>query len=410
MNKFFRVTLLVLLLELAIFIFGFMLLQNRGTSFDNGQARVEIKRACDEIRTGKTTEQDLADIAEHYPRILSIRIFDPDVVDNGEYRVEKVNHNLYRFNYKVEKNGKEPFILALFFALLFLLTLFLLFYVEQKILRPVKNMTELTRELARGNLSRPLLQEKSGYLKSFLWSVDMLREKLEENRRREMALEKEKKSLVLSLVHDIKTPLSAMDLYTRALMDNLYVDEEKKTAALRGIAKNKEEIRSYVDQISRASREDFLHLEVNVQENYISSVMDPVRAYYQDKLQLLSIPFTIEPFEDALIRCDRDRLVEVLQNCMENAIKYGDGKQISIWIHQEEDCKLFTITNTGCTLKEEELDAVFDSFYRGSNVGDQQGSGLGLYICRELLHKMDGDIFAEIEDHCFQVTLVLRKI
>ncbi|MBQ5484267.1 MAG: HAMP domain-containing histidine kinase [Lachnospiraceae bacterium] len=289
------------------------------------------------------------------------------------------------------------------------MTLGAFFYVDKRILRPAENMTELTRELAKGNLSRPLLQEKSGYLKSFLWSVDMLRETLEDNRRREMALEKEKRSLVLSLAHDIKTPLSALDLYTKALSDNLYEDEEKKNAALLGIAKNKEEIRSYVDRITAASREDFLNLEVRAQEAYISSVMDPVRKYYRDKLQLLSIPFTILLYEDALIRCDRDRLVEVLQNCMENAVKYGDGREITVSIRQEEECKLFTVKNTGCTLREDELDAVFDSFYRGSNAGNQPGSGLGLYICRQLLHKMDGEIYAEMEDGCFLVTLVLRK-
>lgn len=410
MNKLRRVALLVLFLELAIFMFSYVSLMYQGGRKDRGMVRVEIKRAKEQIRQGKTTDEDLRAIAEEYALIRDIRVYDPGYVDNREYRVEEVGGSLYQFDYETKSTGEAGSLLLFSFFALFLMTLGAFFYVDKRILRPAENMTELTRELAKGNLSRPLLQEKSGYLKSFLWSVDMLRETLEDNRRREMALEKEKRSLVLSLAHDIKTPLSALDLYTKALSDNLYEDEEKKNAALLGIAKNKEEIRSYVDRITAASREDFLNLEVRAQEAYISSVMDPVRKYYRDKLQLLSIPFTILPYEDALIRCDRDRLVEVLQNCMENAVKYGDGREITVSIRQEEECKLFTVKNTGCTLREDELDAVFDSFYRGSNAGNQPGSGLGLYICRQLLHKMDGEIYAEIEDGCFLVTLVLRKV
>ena len=66
--------------------------------------------------------------------------------------------------------------------------------------------------------------------------------------------------------------------------------------------------------------------------------------------------------------CDRmgyiqrkERMVEVLQNVMENAIKYGDGKSIRISFGEEEDCKLVHIENSGCNLKKEELPSLFSS-------------------------------------------------
>ena len=99
-----------------------------------------------------------------------------------------------------------------------------------------------------------------------------------------------------------------------------------------------------------------------------------------------------------------------LQNIMENAIKYGDGDRISITVDEEENCKLILVENTGCQLKEEELPQLFDSFYRGSNSANIAGSGLGLYICKELMHQMDGEIFAKISGGSFGVTLVLKKV
>ena len=99
----------------------------------------------------------------------------------------------------------------------------------------------------------------------------------------------------------------------------------------------------------------------------------------------------------------------VIQNIMENAIKYGDGKQIEITFADEEDCRLIYISNTGCSINEEELPYLFDSFYRGSNSHNIKGSGLGLYICRQLMLKMDGEVFADINDNIFRVGVVVRK-
>ena len=55
---------------------------------------------------------------------------------------------------------------------------------------------------------------------------------------------------------------------------------------------------------------------------------------------------------------------------------------------------MIQISNTGIPVKREEIPHLFDSFYRGSNVGEKEGNGLGLYICREMMRKMEGDIFA----------------
>ena len=104
---------------------------------------------------------------------------------------------------------------------------------------------------------------------------------------------------------------------------------------------------------------------------------------------------------NVLIKADGDRLVEVIQNIIENAIKYGDGRYIGLSAHREEDEFLIEVENTGCELEEAEEVHIFDSFYRGSNVGSQPGSGLGLYICRKLIHAMEGEIFAEIKEDTY---------
>ena len=153
-----------------------------------------------------------------------------------------------------------------------------------------------------------------------------------------------------------------------------------------------------------------MELEVHVGEAYLADVMEGITAYYKDKLSVLHTEFEVGEFDNALMSVDKDRLVESLQNLMENAIKYGDGRKISRSFNDEEDCKLITVSNTGCSLEDSEMNNIFDSFYRGSNTTNIQGNGLGLYIVKQLMTKMDGDVFATKEADDFNVTLVVRKV
>ena len=98
-----------------------------------------------------------------------------------------------------------------------------------------------------------------------------------------------------------------------------------------------------------------------------------------------------------------------MQNLIENAVKYGDGHSIELLFAEESGCQLVTVKNSGCTLPETELPHIFDSFWRGSNAGSNAGSGLGLAICRQLMHLMNGDIFAEIQGDAMCITLVFIK-
>ena len=289
-------------------------------------------------------------------------------------------------------------------------TAILLWYIGKKVVRPFQKMGGMAKELAKGNLTTPVKAEKSRYFGQFLWGVDMLRENLQKEREERLALQKEKNTLVLSLSHDIKTPLSAIELYVKALSDNLYQEEEKRQQALEGIGRNTEQIKSYVNEIVHNLREDFLLLEVNCKEFYLTALVKAIAAYYEEKIKLLHGKLKIDQTEECLLYGDFDRTVEVLQNICENALKYGDGQWLHLTFAEEEDCRLITVENSGSTLAEEELPHIFDSFYRGSNSENVKGSGLGLYICKNLLHQMDGEIFAKIRKDIFSVTVVLKKM
>lgn len=232
---------------------------------------------------------------------------------------------------------------------------------------------------------------------------------MEQQKARELNLQRDKKMLLLSLSHDIKTPLSAIKLYAKALSRGLYTDKEKQLEIAESINAKADEIEHYVTQIVTASREDFLTLEVTMGEFYLAELVEKIRIYYAEKLSLVKTDFSVGEYRNFLIRGDLDRSIEVIQNMIENAIKYGDGRKISIHFSEEEGCALLTVRNSGCTLPDTDLPHMFDSFWRGTNAETEKGSGLGLYICRQLMRKMNGEAFAEIRSGDMCVTALFEK-
>lgn len=408
MNKFRKLIVVIIIFEiLTIGIFNYFLLYKDGGSKDR-LYKVEAHRIYNEIKNKDEYAKNPEKIdLSKYDAIIKVSKFANDSTDN-DYIVKEYNGVYYQIEYRSDISNKEVILINGILIVVALFITGILIYIYLKVIKPFYNMSNMTYELAKGNLTNPIKEEKSKFFGKFLWGMDMLREKLESNKQEELRYQKEKKTLLLSLSHDIKTPLSAIDLYTKALKENLYDTEEKRVEALDGISGNVTTIKNYVNEIHKISREEFLNLEVKDQEVYLKDVIEDISKYYKEKLGLLHTSFIIDEYNNILLKGDRDRIVEVIQNIIENAIKYGDGKEVGISFSEEEDYKLISIRNSGNTLDESLIPNIFDSFYRGDNTDNIQGNGLGLYICKNLMKNMGGDIYAEVANENFIVTIVVK--
>ena len=405
MRKTGLIVILVILLEVLLAVGSNFLFLHVQDSNVGREYRVEIERVSRQITHG-----DIPDLSDcRY--VTGVEPFLSGQMTNDEFTAAiGPDGTVYRITYRItQSNRRGILVINLIWGFVLLLTVGASIYIYRKILHPFREFSELPVELSKGNLSVPLKEEKNRYFGRYLWGMDMLREKLEEEKERQLALEKEKKTLVLTMSHDIKTPLSAIKLYNKALASGIYDDEEKKQEAHRGIERNLEELEKYVEDIREAAREDFLQLHVQDGEWYLSEVIHKIDSLYGEKAKQIHTEFVIGKYTDCMLKGDPDRALEVMQNFMENALKYGDGRRITIRFSEEEDCRLVTVENTGCNLPEKELPNIFDSFYRGSNADKVKGSGLGLYICRQLMRAMDGEAYAEMGMDTFSVTAVFRK-
>ena len=371
--------------------------------------KVEVSRIERELSQGAQVS------AGDYPHITGIYSYDgsPDFYSSdGEYLIREINGQLWRIDYtdsEPHSSGRTFVLMNVFLAAFAAAVIGILLYIRRSIIKPFNEISELPEKLSKGNLTIPLKEKKSRYFGRFIWGLDMLRQELEQSRQRELEYARNEKTFLLSLSHDIKTPLAAIKLYAKALSKGIYTTADKQRSAADSIDGKADEIEGIVKELSANLSSDFMDFDVRSGEFYLSEVMDEIEDYYTDKLSVTRTEFNIEKYSDCMLSGDPDRLVEVLQNIMENAVKYGDGRSISVSFSEEEDCRLITVANTGCTLPEEELPHIFDSFWRGSNTGSQSGSGLGLYICRRLMALMNGDIYADTDSGTMKVTVVCRK-
>lgn len=369
-----------------------------------GLYRVEAGRLAKEIEN--TGSYDLSD----YPHITGV-FTEADgklYASDEHYLIIEAGGTLYRVEYSSGEEQHGFWAINGTLIALFLLTVGTLLYIWRHIIAPFGRLSDVPQELARGNLAVPIPEEKSRFFGKFTWGVNLLRESVEESRKKEITLQREKKLLLLSLSHDIKTPLSAIKLNAKALARDLYTDAEKRREAAESINVRADEIERFVSEITKAASEDFMSFEVSIGEEFLSRIITRIASRYASQLAMSGTDFVMGKYDDCILSCDPDRLAECLQNLIENAVKYGDGKRIEISFDKMDGCELITVSNTGCTLEAKELPQIFGSFHRGGNADKVQGNGLGLFICKKLMSLMDGEIYADIRDGSFYATLVVR--
>ncbi len=393
--------------------------QKKDTSYLVGVNRLELQIQKEEEKTGKLT----SDLDVTWETItgydcISVNSSSEEIQSflngsEGEQIIYATEQGYYKITYEEKQRsmfGIFFWVNACFMLVLILVVVYSI-YIQQEILKPMEQIVELPYELAKGNLTVPLKENKHKLFGRLLWGLDMLRQHIEDGRKRELALEKERKMFLLSLTHDIKTPLSVIKLNAQALQRNIYKEEEKKRQVAESILQKADELWEYISSIIHSQREDFMEFTVEVGEAYTEEIAGEMQQYYREKMEQMHIDFWCTSSSNCLILVDKERVIEILQNIIENAVKYGDGGSIELVGKKQEEAYCFTITNTGCNLDEREVVHIFDSFFRGSNVENQEGSGLGLFICRKLVGMMEGEIFAEIVDwkekKALRVTIML---
>ena len=316
-DRVFIITIITVIIITATFNIGMV---SGSNPYSGRQYRVEIKRLASGIEKNGSNNIDLSG-CQYVTGIQEYNGSRQFYNVNSDYYICEINNVLYRFDYIHESENNIGILVKadIIIGIMALAVIAVFVFVRQKILLPFSQFADMPYELSKGNLVVPVKESKNHYFGKFLWGVELLRENMEQQKQRELKLQKDKNTLLLSISHDIKTPLSAIKLYSRALTANLYNDSSKQAEIAENINKKADEIEKFVSQIARASSEEYLSLDVNTGEFFLSAVVSKIDVYYSEKLKLGNTGFTIGRYADCLVYGDISRSEEVLQNIRENA-------------------------------------------------------------------------------------------
>lgn len=300
--------------------------------------------------------------------------------------------------------------LSVIITLIYLFSVYRILMIDRNIIKPIERISKITKQIATGYIGEINLQYKNGYVKDFIWSLDMLREQLTYEKDKNSELEKQRKTLVAGLSHDIKTPLSSIKNYTIALKEGVYEKEEDINNALDVILDKTDIIDRLTKELLETSSHAMGDIVVTTKDVYLKDVHQHLNRIIHQKIDLFHIKYN-EPVidENILVEVDLNRLSEVFDNIIENALKYGDMKELSVEYSKEDNYKLIIIKNTGHPIPESEIKHIFTSYYRGSNISDRPGYGLGLFISKQIMKNMNGDIFAMNNDGAVSFVIVIKQ-
>lgn len=335
---------------------------------------------------------------------ISSATSDYDVIRNIEVD-GKVSGYLIVHNPKAELEKQTNMKIALFVMSLILLTVVIsvLYYVylKRRVLDPFKKLKGFAVKVAGGNLDTPLEMDKGNVFGPFTESFDIMREELKASREREEKAVKSRKELVAQLSHDIKTPVSSIKAMTDVM--SLTASEEDKVT-INAINAKADQIDSLISNLFHATLEELEQLEVKPEDINSTDIVQMIKdADYLNKIEKLDI-------KDAVVFADRLRLNQVLNNIIFNSYKYADTMiNVTSRFENAGSKYLFIeIEDKGPGVPEEELEMITQKFKRGSNAGNKDGSGLGLYISDYLMNKMEGSLTVRNTGDGFAVEIGIK--
>ncbi len=261
-------------------------------------------------------------------------------------------------------------------------------YIYLAILRPFDKMKEFAVKISAGDFNLPLLYQRANYFGEFTWAFDSMRKEITKARTCEKEAIDNNKTVIATLSHDIKTPIASIRAYAEGLGASMDTSYEKRERYVSVIIKK-------CDEVSRLTDDLFLHSISDLDKLQITPEKLEICSFLEEAVQEISASHGDVAFHKAdftaYVDADRNRLTQIAENIINNARKYARS-DMDVFLTKEDGRVGLHFRDYGSGIPDEDMPFIFGKFYRGSNCGEEQGSGLGLYIVRYIAGKMDGSV------------------
>ena len=303
----------------------------------------------------------------------------------------------------------------------------ILVYINIRILKPFEDMKEYASKISAGDLDTTLKMDRGNYFGAFTWAFDNMRREIVKSRRAEKEAIENNKTVIATLSHDIKTPMASIRAYAEAFEANMDTTPEKRQKYL-SIMMQK------CDEVSKLTNDLFLHSISEMDRLEVSSdKLDLVEFLEKDVRELFTeeseykivLPEGVK--EGIYINADRSRFLQIIENMKSNAEKYAKTPvEIKLEVNTVNDSNVEETSDVssddkdydirlhfrdfGPGIPDEEIPFITGKFYRGKNVGNENGSGLGLYIVKELIDRMGAKLLILNSDPGLDMVMDFKRV
>jgi len=207
-------------------------------------------------------------------------------------------------------------------------------------------------------------------------------------------------NFLMAVTHELKTPLASIEIYIDTLLSSK-IPAEKKTRILPRMKSDLVRLEKLVENILEAGRFERSGYRLHREVVDLSALLERLVNRYRHLPWETPVEIDTEIGPAVHVSADPEALSRAVEAVLENALKYNDKEAVKLHIALSTDNRAarIDIVDNGLGLNRGDREAIFDRFYRvGSELSrERPGSGLGLYLCREILRAHGGDVVAESE-------------
>jgi signal transduction histidine kinase len=259
-------------------------------------------------------------------------------------------------------------------------------FVGRRLIRPVDDLRTVSRRIAGGDYSARATVPTELELASLAEDVNALAGRLE-------ATEQRRSHLLAEVAHELRTPITVVRGQMEALLDRVVEPTDEVFAT---VADEASRLQRLVDDLSLLSRADEGALAIETERIDLGELAARAVVKLEPQFVHAGVSSTIDAASGPLIvRGDRDRLAQVLTNLLGNALGHTPaGGAVTVRTARSGGLAVVDVIDTGRGIPVDELERIFDRFYRLPDAEARAGRGIGLTIARSLARAHGGDVVA----------------
>lgn len=287
------------------------------------------------------------------------------------------------------------FQLLLFVTLFGISSLLYSLWTAKRITGPLEQIASAIQGMEKGEYSERL-NIAGGYEFSVIQQrFNNMAESLERSEAENRRLQEGKRRMLADLSHDLKTPMTTIQGYAKALELGIYENEEKKESVLQLIYNKATHVTGLIDQLFNLAKLDRSDYPMVMEMVDVGELLREVAADFYESLESKQFQLAAEiPAEKVLLKCDPNLIRRAVTNLLSNALQHNPaGTQVTIQLMQSERWLSLAVIDNGVGISDELKQNIFDPFVRGDAARSVEGgSGLGLAIAKQIAELHGGEL------------------